>query len=530
MKKNVIIGIGGTGARVIESVIHLCAAGLGPDKLSIIMVDPDEANGNLTHTKSLIKQYVALRNSFQRVKNNPCFKTEIVIPANENTMVWNIFNEKDSTLAKYINYDNLKQSDPNLSDFAEVLFTEKELKTALNEGFRGHPSIGAVVMADPPMNDYPFKILWEDIENTQANDLRVFLVGSIFGGTGAAGFPTLGSKQLIKFNNELHAKLSDEKSRVLLGGALVLPYFSFSTDGEIDEPMFVTTTDFPIATKAALQYYNDKELGFDQYYFIGDSVPQKVGSFSTGSSTQENFPHYIEIVSALASFDFFEQPRIENVPDKKYFIACRETEKLNWDMIPITRNGERAINDRDVFKKRISDFSIFGYTFLTYGQSALNKSHKDVLLQPWYSDNFKSEFEEGSEQYNPRIGKNSDLYKLTDEYLKNYLFWISAICNNQNVELIDRSKIIDGDLTIKERTNFSIYNPELYGEFIGQIIQGRTNGLNFNAFLNRGLKTTVLKEMDEIKIETKAMSAGNKFLNIFYLASRKFNEENLKIN
>ena len=42
-----IIAIGGTGAKFLESLIHLCAAGLGPEKISPIIIDPDTANGNI---------------------------------------------------------------------------------------------------------------------------------------------------------------------------------------------------------------------------------------------------------------------------------------------------------------------------------------------------------------------------------------------------------------------------------------------------------------------------------------------------
>ena len=50
--KNFIIGIGGTGAKCLEHLLHSCAAGLGPKNLWAGMVDQDEANGNVSRTKS----------------------------------------------------------------------------------------------------------------------------------------------------------------------------------------------------------------------------------------------------------------------------------------------------------------------------------------------------------------------------------------------------------------------------------------------------------------------------------------------
>ena len=523
MIKNVLIGIGGTGSRVIESVVHLCAAGLGPEKLHIFMIDPDQGNGNLTRTKTLIKKYTELRAKFQRTGNNNSFKTEIVIPPDDQPFIWSIFEERDFTLAKFINYDNVAKERPEIADLANILFTEKELTTTLNEGFRGHPSIGAVVMADPPMDKYPFKMLWDGIESLGKNDLRVFIVGSIFGGTGAAGFPTLGSRQLIKFNDAMHASLGGENSRVLLGGALVLPYFSFSVDNTKNpgDSMFVTTSDFPIATKAALQYYNDKELGFDQYYFIGDSLAQKVGEFSIGSSTQENKPHYIEMVSALASFDFFEQSNGIASDEKKFFLASRENENIDWSVLPLTRSSSDMTAQRRKFKTAIANFTIFAYSYLTYGKKELGRSHKDVTIQPWYSENFKRDFKEESPLYNPRHNQNSDLYAVADEYLNSFLYWISAMDDKDKVALIDSEKLVRG--AILSNTKLDLIDPEENRGNIGQVIKGESKRIDFNAFRqNYGLQDAIIKD--------NTISAGSKYLNIFYDAAARFNGENLVNN
>lgn len=522
MPKNVLIGIGGTGSRVIESVVHLCAAGYGPDKLNVFIIDPDAGNGNLTRTKTLIAEYTELREKFQRVKGNQCFNTEIVIPPNDK-LIWSIFEERGYTLGKYINYDNIKKNDPNLADLASILFSKKELATGLNEGFRGHPSIGAVVMSDPPMDEYPFKLLWDDIASLHANELRVFLVGSIFGGTGAAGFPTLGSEQLIKFNEQKQAKLAGGKSKVLLGGALILPYFSFSTDEASSEPMFVTPNDFPIATKAALQYYNDKQLGFDQYYFIGDSLSQKVGEFSAGSSTQENFPHYIEAVSAFASFDFFKQPTIEDVPEKKYFIACRDSNVIDWTQLPLTRDSEKLLDERKKLRELLVDFTTFCYGYLTYGKQILARSHKDLKSEAWYKDNFDKKFTEENYLFNPRHGDNKAVYELADSYFSKFLFWICAMDDgeNGNVNLIDKDMIFTGSLDLNIKNN-QLKDPMAFKANIGRIMRGQSNGKDFNAFIREGLEESVIND--------DTIGAGSKYLNVFYNGAKKFNVKNLILN
>lgn len=518
MQKNVLIGIGGTGSRVIESVVNLCAAGLGPDKLHIFMIDPDQGNGNLTRTKTLITRYTQMRAAYERTADNPSFKTEIIIPPADEPFIWSIFEERHFTLGKYINYDNLKKTSPELANLANVLFTDDELDTDLERGFRGHPSIGSVVMADPPMDEYPFKLLWEGIETMGEGDLRVFIVGSIFGGTGAAGFPTLGSRQLLKFNDTMHAKLADDKSRILLGGALVLPYFSFTANQNITESMFVTNSDFPIATKAALQYYNDKHLGFDQYYFVGDSLSQNVGKFSTGAAEQENKPHYIEMASGLAAFDFFSQSK-EAAKDEKYFIASRQTSVVDWSSLPLTRDSASLPTATRQFRDLMADLTIFAYTYLTFGRNTLYKTHKQTADETWYAENFKKDFKEDSALYNPRHQTNNELYNIADNFLNSFLYWICSLDDKSNVLLVDQDKMLAAP--IPEDKILFLRDPELFKANIGEIIRSKSGSASydFNKFRTAGLEETIIKD--------GTITAGSKFLNIFYSAASKFNRKNL---
>ena len=50
-------GSGGSGAKVAESLIHLCGAGFGPDSLGILSVDADDHNGNRFLLESRLPAY-----------------------------------------------------------------------------------------------------------------------------------------------------------------------------------------------------------------------------------------------------------------------------------------------------------------------------------------------------------------------------------------------------------------------------------------------------------------------------------------
>ena len=57
MTTNILIGVGGTGAKVVEATLHAVAAGLGPETLRVGFVDQDQSNGNVSRTRRLLKTY-----------------------------------------------------------------------------------------------------------------------------------------------------------------------------------------------------------------------------------------------------------------------------------------------------------------------------------------------------------------------------------------------------------------------------------------------------------------------------------------
>ncbi len=509
MAKNYFIGIGGTGARVAEALVHLCAAGYGPEELSVFLIDPDEGNGNLSRTKTALTSYQRARRRFAEPRDGvKLFATDVATP---DPPVWSIFKRRDVRLADHINYQNLKSTQRDLADFVRVLFSEEELDERLDEGFRGHPSIGAVVMSDPDEQADPWKTFWSDVENSsQPNEVRVFLVGSIFGGTGAAGIPTFGAKEMIKFHQK--AALSGEKSKVLLGAALALPYFTFEAEGH--DRLFVTAADFPIATKAALQFYDDKKLAFDQLYFIGDSLGQKVGEFSPGSRTQENRPHYIELTTALAACDFFEQAPVESVPEKQYFTAGRTGETVAWDGLPVSRDADEVQARQDQLKRCLVTMTAFSYALLDYGLPLLETPAKEID-DPWHRDHFyvKSFFRQDTSK-DPRQPESKAALEAVGQYAMQFLAWITAL-DNESVDLVDRRKLV-----AHENGALHLLAHQQHPHSIGAFLKERSEDKKFNAFLN---------ELNELKIESGSMTPSDKYVNLFYEAASRFSEGNYRI-
>lgn len=311
------ISIGGTGAKIMESLTHLCIAGLlpGNERLFIAAIDPDVGNGNLERTATALNNFAVFQN-FAVGFDTPIFKNKISIVR---PFPWNPTGH-DKTLDDLIEFYHHNNSP--VGKLYEVLYTRKERDTTLNEGFRGHPSIGAAVLAKK--FDDGAK-LTAQIEKTisEGDSVKIFLAGSVFGGTGAAGLPTVA--RLLKDN------LADYADRISIGGVLILPYFSFTPTEHFDE-LFARSENFLPNTKAALKYYSERENLFDATYFIGDSVLTPVSAFSVGSANQRNEAHIVEFYAALAAADFFARPIKSN---KIFKYICRHEQNIfSWSDFP----------------------------------------------------------------------------------------------------------------------------------------------------------------------------------------------------
>lgn len=507
MARNVLVGIGGTGARAIEAVLHCCAAGLGPEKLFVFLIDPDEGNGNLSRTKSLLAAYRKCHQDLRERINDEVslFRTEIVAPE---PFVWSIFNKQKQTLAEHVNYEMLRPKDPDIVDLMELLFSKRELVTPLDEGFRGHPSIGAVAMAGPRMDAEPWKSFWAEVAECRSREARVMLVGSIFGGTGAAGVPTFGAAEMLKFREKATLSAAAGDSKILLGAALVLPYFAVRAEGADSGEMYVTSNDFPIATKAALEYYDEKDLAFDEIYLVGDSLAPKVGAFSPGSKSQQNRAHYIELVTALAAFDFYRRPLNPDPLEKQYFAAGRHSSRVDWDALPVSSEPALIRDQQSTLKSRLTTLTAFSYAFLSYGAQILAASHDSLRSLPWYRENFTFDPRkpDSAAQHDPRQGASRDTLKETTTCCLRFLQWISEM-DEGGVHLVDRTKLWT------DETAATVAPHEQHPKSIATFLKGAPGERDFNAFV------TIL---NDVSLGGRNLRPAERMLNLFYEGARQF--------
>lgn len=294
MSKIYVFGIGGTGARVIRSLTMLLASGvkLGEniDTVIPVIIDQDRSNGDLTRTIALLKTYKSLHDQlkFGRNSKSEFFKTNIDdLNTSFRMQVADVADKDFQSYIKYLNLDTRNKA------LVSLLFSKKNLEARMDVGFKGNPNMGSVVLnnfSTEADND-----LESILESFQSGD-KIFIISSIFGGTGAAGFPLL-----LKTLRQAQSSQLPSAALVAnapIGAITVLPYFGV----QHDEDSEINMDSFMSKAKAALSYYRDN-LNTDVLYYISDKLSKNYDNHE-GDSAQRNNAHFVEMVAALSIIDF----------------------------------------------------------------------------------------------------------------------------------------------------------------------------------------------------------------------------------
>ncbi len=289
MSKLYVIGIGGTGARVIRSLTMLLATGIeikNTSEVVPVIIDADANNGNLTQTVELVKDYISLQDYVNAAgMKNKFFGSKI------NNIIGSIVTSMTlNTQQKFEDFIGYSGLDDSNKKFASMLFSGEEMNMNMVDGFQGHPNIGSVTLNQ-------FSSIINSL-NYQAGD-RFFIVSSIFGGTGASGFPLL-LKNLKNPGNDIQNKIVEDAK---IGAITVMPYFELSKNGQ-NAYVPQNSDTFMSRTKAALKYY-DNNINPDVLYYIGDDVCSQYNNCGGGQG-QSNKAHFVELVSALSILDFMD--------------------------------------------------------------------------------------------------------------------------------------------------------------------------------------------------------------------------------
>lgn len=404
------IGIGGTGAKCAEALIHLLAAGLGPERCTLMLIDQDEPNGNAVRTIDILGRYIDLRRRLGSGGSaaSPLFRTELVAP--QGGVLWCPTTTPGATLGKICGYDLLDSKQQSHRDLIDALYLPEERDQSLGEGFRAHPSVGAaVLLAQTRTADQFWKNVFDTIDAaSRGQKVKIFLLGSIFGGTGAAGFPTIA--RLIR--DEVREKAGNA---VEIGGALMLPYFYFPRPTNNSNELLPDSSMFLEQTKGALNYYFrllTEETLFDQLYVAGWQPLLRIRSYHKGGPEQQNPALIPELYAGLIALRFFLTGDSE--PVKRFE---REDGDVGWRDLPLLQpNGDGKVRDK------LGSLIRFAHSFHTVYRSTLGPDeHRRVQRETWFR---RLVDPSGTILVRPDSQK---LLDDVDAYCARFLFWAANI-------------------------------------------------------------------------------------------------------
>ena len=326
MSKLYVFGIGGTGSRVIKSLTMLLASGvrMKSDAIVPIIIDPDVAAADLTRTVDLMHTYNNIREKLTFTTDAQCgfFRTEVqeLLPG----FRMDLENTQNQLFKDYIQLNTMDRANYAL---AKMLFSDDNLNADMEVGFKGNPNIGSVVLNRFAQSPQFLKFA----SDFQKND-KIFIISSIFGGTGASGFPvllknlrTLQTQSTLQTQGGVFPNAKDIQDSVI-GAITILPYFGIEPNGEsaIDEATFISKT------KAALSYYNQNMSAIDALYYLGDNILSKYEN-NEGGEFQKNDAHLLELIAALAIVNFDED-----------FDEDRKSTRLNSSHVALSRMPSSA--------------------------------------------------------------------------------------------------------------------------------------------------------------------------------------------
>lgn len=425
-----LFGIGGTGSRVLRSLVMLAASGvkIEADAIVPIVIDPDFANADLTRTLELIKTCSAIRKelSFNDKTSNTFFAMPFEQMVNDNRL--SLQDTKNKKFREFIEYSTLSCENMAL---ASMLFSENNLEADMEVGFKGNPNIGSVVL-----NQFTTSQDFVDFASAFKPGDRIFIISSIFGGTGASGFPLL-LKNLRGLSADMPNYASIQEAPI--GAITVLPYFDVKPkdEGAIDSSTFIGKT------KAALQYYeknvNGNKSSVNVLYYVADNRANQYDN-NEGGTEQQNNAHMVELISALSIVDFV------SIPDDDPILSCTEDENFRV-YAPNAKFREFGIEDdvKEVLFSNLSqttrDILCVPMTQFVLFSKYIKEHLRGAISQPWAVDNgitdafLKSSFA-------------NNIKKFTEAYLT----WLEEMADNDRgfkpyklaVKGSDLYSIVDG--------------------------------------------------------------------------------------
>ncbi|HEV7681501.1 MAG TPA: hypothetical protein VGO68_05230 [Pyrinomonadaceae bacterium] len=523
------IGVGGTGARCAEACVYLAAAGIISGDLHFLIIDPDANNGNASAAESLLTYYYLIHGEAQ--PQNPQFRRGKIRAAfsgakapaavlfqpsinrdGEDPCLWNVQQRNSRHFTDVVKYASCP---PKLRSFIDLFYQSNDMNMRLEVGYQGRTNVGAVALKQDleetknALGGGLREFLTALVGDLQNGEARVFVAGSVFGGTGAAGIPTLPALLNGLDDRTLPAA---QRANLKWGCALMAPYFIFPRNRSAGAERLGPGTDstrHPVATQAALLHYAQTPPGYQNIYFLGAPHRGQTNEENfPGGNQQKNLPHYAELSAALAAWDFY------NLDSKSVHLEARKLHYadsydngndlgVSWETLPV--NLAESARKRSLVKQRLITFTTFAYVYrrILHNEFVSNRSYRNSDM---YKDNFGGLDMEGYPQEQALVALSS--------FCENYLEWLSGIGRT-------------GGTSLPVLFNWNALAARQLAQceqYAGNLIE--TGAQRAPRYSNNGYQK-IMERLNQIRLDTpQTQSAVGLFIYLLHEAVSEFCQEN----
>ena len=391
-----IIAIGGTGMRCLESFVHLCAIGMFDNQeIEILTLDTDQTNGNMERVWGLIDKYNRVKTEYGSTVTGGTPNVNTFFSAKLNLhKYYTVYN--DPGRITYRNISKLGQGEKDAKRQNEILsklFLDAETvqEFHLDHGYRAQTHLGSHLMyhgiiesarklasgnqqeiGEPEKNLEHFLTKLK----SAAENAKVFVFGSVFGGTGASSIPIIPKALKDAIWIRSGEKEDLDLAKVQFGATLLTEYFSFKNPDQAQtkekkDAVIADSSFFSINSQAALQFYQGDPTVQNTYkkmYHVGwpleiKRISNKEGNQTiTGGKEQKNACHVVELMCAAAAYDFFTGGRYVNEKAEYLFREVQFDNNFDFD-------GKDFMGDKsgDTFTNKLG-------AFLSLAHIALSKN------------------------------------------------------------------------------------------------------------------------------------------------------------
>jgi hypothetical protein len=405
-----VIGIGGTGMRCLEAFTHLCAIGMFDNQeIEILTLDTDQLNGNKTKTENLIELYKRIKTSDSGPKGGtPNANTFFSAKLNLHRF-WTDYS--GSARANYRSISKLAEGNPEIQKANKLvsdLFLDENSVQEFNlaHGYRAQTHLGSHLMyhaiiesarnlasgANIAPQDKELEVFMNKLNEAGKLGARVFVFGSIFGGTGASSIPVIPKAFQDFIQIRSGGKSTLDFSKTKFGSTLLTEYFTFKKPdakqmSTKDDSVIADSSFFPLNSQAALQFYqNDPTVQrtYKTMYHIGWPVEskkmgeEKESNTITGGEKQKNPCHVTEMLCACAAYDFLTKSSGLDVEKAEYLYKAIEFKDNSFNLSFNDFVGSEN-KSGEVFANRLGAFFSLAHIVLSINGAGFNSDSKSGM-------------------------------------------------------------------------------------------------------------------------------------------------------